>query len=94
MAILRIYIFLLVIGIAQSGIEKCKENEKDKICFLEDNYNKNHIPKPYPCSIYIFILIRDVFNIDDSKDTITMSLEFNTVWIDSRVNYNASSSEL
>ena len=84
----KLYFYLLAIRLSHGVLlQKCNKTIKDRLCFKGDSYNKNVIPKPLPCKIQPSLFMRDVFNIDDEKDTITMSLEVTIAWFDTRLDF-------
>ena len=83
------YIIVLLYGVQISSaiVEICTNDMNDTLCFIDTKYDKTMIPKPWPCHVDIALYIDEVFNIDDNKDTISMSFVFSTAWFDSRLNF-------
>ena len=90
MELIKAFQLLYGIQISHAIVEVCNNEVNDTLCSIEENYDKNMIPKPWPCFVQVGLFIQEIFDIDDNKDTISMSLELSMVWIDNRLDYVAT----
>ena len=70
-----------------TALPYCPKNETIGLCQRELNYDKAIKPLPKPCKIQFSLAIRDVFGIDDNRETVSMSANFGFRWLDPRLDY-------
>ena len=87
------YIFFIVIGISccNAKFKPCNESVESKVCILVDDiddYVPTNTPKPLPAFIDITITVNNIIEVDEEKQTVSLSLQVTLEWNDTRLSAN------
>ena len=94
----RIVVVVIILSISSCNgkIYQCdsENNVESNVCTL---VHPNHIfgfPKPRPLHIDIRISVEDVTEVDEEKETVTLSLQITLEWNDTRLSLNQSKEDI
>ena len=83
-------IFLIIFLIKQYcslELQSCKTAPPDQVCKLVDDYDKNIIPGKLPITLFPYLDIHEVVEIDVFKGTMTILLYIYVYWDDPNISY-------
>ena len=75
----------------------CKESVESDVCFIgdkTDHYVASAFPKPLPTEIEIDLKIRDIIEVDELRQTVTLSMKAHLEWKDQRLNVKRSKEDI
>ena len=88
-----IIISCLIVSETNGKILTCKESVESNVCFnveQKEDYVDSINPKPWPTEIDIGLKIRDILDVDENQQTVTLSMKAHLEWKDSRLDVNRS----
>ena len=74
--------------VAESNVvlEACKSaTATSEICYASDDEYHSNTPSEYPMFIIASVDIREIVDINESKQTVTLLINFEVTWIDKRI---------
>jgi len=69
------------------------EEEGGNICKIDKKYSKLYFPQPSPCHIQSDFRILEVAGINEEQQTITIVMQLDFEWNDTRIDYHFASNE-
>ena len=79
--------FLKLLVAAKVDLEPCNSTTSNEICYASDEYHSN-APSHSPISVSASVDIKEIVDINEIKQTLTMLINFKVIWIDNRTNIN------
>ena len=83
----------LIFSETNGKILTCKESVESNVCFnveqIED-YIDSINPKPWPTEIHIGLRVRDIIDVDENQQTVTVSMKAHLEWKDNRLDVKRS----
>ena len=76
--------FLQPLMAANVELESCNSTTSSDICYASKEYHSN-TPSPSPISVNATVDIREVVDISESKQTLTLLINFEVMWSDTRI---------
>ena len=64
---------------------KCNDTVKSLLCHKNDHYLPSEYPEPHPCQVNITMHLKDIYDIDEEKNTISLLIRLSTAWMDDRI---------
>ena len=86
--ILKFIVFNLSIVFINAEIlplSKCNDTVKSLLCHKNDHYLPSEYPEPHPCQVNITMHLKDIYDIDEEKNTISLLIRLSTAWMDDRI---------
>ena len=83
----------LIVSEINGKILACKESVESNVCFnveQKEDYVDSINPKPWPTEIDIGLKIRDILDVDENQQTVTLSMKAHLEWKDSRLDVKRS----
>ena len=75
-------------------LQNCNESTELKdICKNVNDYDPNMASKPWPTNVKIFMDIQEIVNFDWDHNTVTIFVEFWTMWNDTRLSITNGESD-
>ena len=88
-----ILISYLIVFETNGKILTCKESVESNVCFdvekIQDYVNSIN-PEPLPTEIDIGLKVRDITDVDENQQTVTLSIKADFEWKDSRLDVKRS----
>jgi hypothetical protein len=88
-----ILISYLIVSETNGKILTCKESVESNVCFdvekIQD-YVSSKNPKPLPTEIDSSFMVRDITDVDENQQTVTLSMKAVFQWQDSRLHVKRS----
>ena len=66
-------------------ISQCNETIKSLLCHKNEEYLSSEYPEPSPCQVNIIMHLKDIYNVDEEKNTISLFVRISTDWKDERI---------
>ena len=70
----------------ERNLKPCNETMKGQICHVNDTFRKSEYPEPSPCQVDLSVHLKEIYNIDEDMNTISLFLRLTTLWTDKRIN--------
>ena len=84
--------FCIIILALQSSIGKilpCNQSHnQNQVCSKSQNYVTEISPEPFPTQIKLKLKFYEIIGVDESKQTVTLSIRPYVEWIDPRLDVN------
>ena len=74
-----------MIWFSKADINICTNNYTDHVCFKNAFYKASVNPDPLPTMINITLNIKEVINVNEEDQTITMQMKLMAEWYDNRL---------
>ena len=96
MELFTLVIFTLLFSVAKCEIGPCQNSTKpSELCHLNENYDPSGYPPcPGPCLIDITMEVKDVLEIDEKANTISLFLNIIAEWNDKRIYINRTQEQI
>ena len=88
-----IIISCLIFSETNGKILTCKESVESDVCFNVEqiqDYVDSINPKPWPTEIDIGLKVRDIIDVDENQQTVTLSMKAHLQWKDGRLDVKRS----
>ena len=82
-------LILILIQMCAGKLFQCSEIMQT-ICAKSANYTALNNPQPFPTIVNITLKFYEVLNVDEAKQTVTLSMHASLVWKDHRLDVNRS----
>ena len=83
-AILQLIMFCYF-TICLGDIQKCDESKKSQVCYIGESYIRSEYPEPSPCNVNVTIHLKEIYKIDENKNTLSLFIRLSTFWEDKRL---------
>ncbi len=96
MRLLATIFFSCLISLCNAKVLPCKDSVESKLCLMVDTieeYVTTKSPEPIPTLINITLTINDIFDVDEDKKTITLSMKIILEWFDFKLDVKRSQEE-
>ena len=92
-----LYILYIITLSKSETLKSCDaswpKEEGGNICKVDKKYSKLDFPKPSPCHIHTDFRISEIARIDEEKQTITIVMQLDFEWNDTRISYHHTEDE-
>ena len=76
--------FLKLLVAAKVDLEPCNSTTSNEICYASDEYHSN-APSHSPISVRVSVDIKEIVDINEIKQTLTLLINFKVTWSDNRI---------
>ena len=84
-----LYFIILAIQSSFGKLLPCNEtHNQNQVCTKSQNYVTEISPEPFPTQIKLKLKFYEIIGVDESKQTVTLSIRPYVEWIDQRLDVN------
>ena len=76
--------FLKLFVAVKVNLQHCNSTTRYEICYSSDEYHSN-APSHSPISVRASVDIKEIVDINESKQTLTLLINFKVTWSDNRI---------